>query len=87
MYYALSIFVMAFVLMCLILTFISTGFTGKIVLSILFIVGAVLSFTLPGLSNSTWSLILGIVLGLGCFIYLLYNGYIGQVNWWWRRWR
>jgi len=72
---------------CIIWAFIVSGGTGKTFLGCIFVVGAILSFILPGLSNSLWFFLVTIILGIGCFIYLLYNGYLAQMNWWWRRWR
>ena len=42
--------------------------------------GLVLSLILPELSSSIWSYILGVVLGLGCFVYLMWNGYLAQIT-------
>jgi len=63
---------------CIIWAFIVSSSTGKIVLGCIFVVGAILSFFLPGLSTSLWFFLVIIILGIGCFIYLIWNGYIGK---------
>jgi len=71
----------------LILTFLLTSGTGKIIVGILFVVSVILCFAVHGFIISDWATILGIVLILGCFIFIRLGGFRGKSYRVFRHWR
>lgn len=66
--------VWAAALACVVFAFIITGYTGKIILGSILIVGIFVTLTVP--SIRLYMNVAGLIFGLGCFIYLIGTGYL-----------
>ena len=68
------IVVWAAALACVIFTFIITGYTGKIIMGSILIIGIFISLVIPNIR--LYINIAGLIIGLGCFVYLIGAGYM-----------